>query len=272
MKIIALIGPSGTGKSYRAIMIAKDMGLEYIIDDGLLIKGTNVIAGKSAKREDSTISAVKRALFTDKIHRQEVKQAIEKVKPDGILILGTSEKMVDRIVEALSLPKVSHKVFIEDISSPDEMEIARQQRTKEGKHVIPVPTFEIKKDFSGYFIDTLRIFKRKKDNKEPVQVYEKTVVRPTFSYLGKYTIADGVIKSITKHAALQIEGISKVYNVYIRTLENGIIININVGVIFGHPIIEIIKKMQKKIISEVEKMTALNIISVDVNIRKMTKI
>ena len=41
------------------------------------------------------------------------------------------------------------------------MEEARRIRTTQGKHVIPVPTFEIKKDFSGYILDPLQIFKFK---------------------------------------------------------------------------------------------------------------
>ncbi len=37
MKVYAFVGPSGTGKSYRAQMVANQKGIEYIIDDGLLI-------------------------------------------------------------------------------------------------------------------------------------------------------------------------------------------------------------------------------------------
>ena len=42
-----------------------------------------------------------------------------------------------------------------------EMAMARNIRVTEGKHVIPVPTFELKKDFSGYILDPLQIFKFK---------------------------------------------------------------------------------------------------------------
>lgn len=37
-KVYAFVGPSGTGKSYRAQMVANENGISYIIDDGLLIK------------------------------------------------------------------------------------------------------------------------------------------------------------------------------------------------------------------------------------------
>ena len=48
-KTYAFIGPSGTGKSYRAQMVAGEKGIEYIIDDGLLIKGNQVLAEIPAK-------------------------------------------------------------------------------------------------------------------------------------------------------------------------------------------------------------------------------
>lgn len=49
MKVVAFVGPSGTGKSHRAIGIAHKNNCDAIIDDGLLIKGTKILAGTSAK-------------------------------------------------------------------------------------------------------------------------------------------------------------------------------------------------------------------------------
>ena len=45
-RVLAFVGPSGTGKSYRAQMVANENNINYIIDDGLLIKGNEVIAGE----------------------------------------------------------------------------------------------------------------------------------------------------------------------------------------------------------------------------------
>ena len=43
IKVYAFVGPSGTGKSYRAQMVASERNINYIIDDGLLIKENEVI-------------------------------------------------------------------------------------------------------------------------------------------------------------------------------------------------------------------------------------
>ena len=53
MKVYAFVGPSGTGKSYRAQMVASEKNINFIIDDGLLIKDNEVIAGESAKKSSN---------------------------------------------------------------------------------------------------------------------------------------------------------------------------------------------------------------------------
>ena len=55
IRVYAFVGPSGTGKSYRAQMVASENNINYIIDDGLLVKDNNVIAGNSAKKAPTKI-------------------------------------------------------------------------------------------------------------------------------------------------------------------------------------------------------------------------
>ena len=80
MRVLAFVGPSGTGKSYRAQWVARENNLDCIIDDGLLIKDNRILAGKSAKKEASRIASVKRAIFMDDVHAREVMKAIEEEK------------------------------------------------------------------------------------------------------------------------------------------------------------------------------------------------
>ena len=49
MKVYGLVGTSGTGKSYRAGELASSKNISCIIDDGLFIKDTRILAGVSAK-------------------------------------------------------------------------------------------------------------------------------------------------------------------------------------------------------------------------------
>ena len=49
IRVIAFVGPAGTGKSQRAQMVAQAHEVDYIIDDGLVIAKGRIMAGKSAK-------------------------------------------------------------------------------------------------------------------------------------------------------------------------------------------------------------------------------
>jgi len=268
MEVFVLVGSSGTGKSFRAISLAKQKNIEYIIDDGLLIKGNRVLGGKSAKREKSTMGAIKRAIFLDEEHRKEVIQILTKEKPGRILILGTSSKMVKSIVAALELGEIKEWIFIEEIATKDEIKIARKYRLKEGKHIIPVPTFEIKKDFSGYFLNPLKLFKN--FGKEDINEWEeRSVVRPTFSYMGKYFISNGVIEDLVYYVANKIIGVFKISNIHIENTNNGLIIEMDARIVYGNPIRPIVERLQEQVKIEIEGMTSFNIIAININVRNL---
>ena len=149
----------------------------------------------SAKKAPTKIETVKHALFLSKDEQNQIVKALKKYKPEKILILGTSDGMVAKIAENLGLPQISKTTYINEVATEEEMKTARRIRVTEGKHVIPVPTFEIKKDFSGYLLDPLQIFKSKGKGQQPY-ISEKSIIRPTFSYLGKFTISDLVFRQI----------------------------------------------------------------------------
>lgn len=262
VKVTGFIGPSGTGKSHRASWVARERGIEFIIDDGILIRGNKIVAGTSAKRESTKIGSIKRALFIDPAHAEEVKQAVRMHKPNSILILGTSEQMVETIAQNLGLGQVTEKVFIDDVASEFEIKQALSTRREQGKHVIPVPTFEIKKDFSGYFLDPLQIFKRKGKGSFQL-VGEKSVVRPTFSYLGRYTISDYTIYQIVEYVTSNIEGVHRISRFRAENRTDGIYIEMDLVLIYGYTIRPLLMEIQNRVRDEVERLTALNIKSLN---------
>lgn len=263
IKVYAFVGPSGTGKSYRAQMVASEKGISYIIDDGLLIKENEVIAGESAKKAPTKVETVKRALFYTEEERKEIIKAFKKYKPDKILLLGTSDKMVAKIAENLGLPEISETVYINDVATEQEMETARRIRRTEGKHVIPVPTFEIKKDFSGYLLDPLQIFKSKGKGQKPY-ISEKSIIRPTFSYLGKFTISDTVFRQILEYLANKTPGIYKIQKTRVENYGEGARLYMEVTVVYGFNVIEGIKDFKEKAKKEIEKLTAMNVVELEV--------
>ena len=258
IRVYAFVGPSGTGKSYRAQMVAGENNISYIIDDGLLVNENEVVAGESAKKAPTKIETVKHAIFIDEKERKEMQKAIKKLKPESILILGTSDGMVEKIAENLGLPKIQKTIYIQDVATETEMKTARNIRVTQGKHVIPVPTFEIKKDFSGYILDPLQIFKSKGSGNKPY-ISEKSIIRPTFSYLGNFTISDTVFRQIVEYLAKKTDGISRVIRTRVENYGEGPSIYMEVSVIYGHNVIKELKVFKEKCIKEIEKLTTMNV-------------
>ena len=263
IKVYAFVGPSGTGKSYRAQMVAGEKNIDFIIDDGLLVKDNQIVAGNSAKKAPTKSETVKHALFLSEEERNEIHKALKKYKPESILILGTSDGMVEKIAKNLGLPSISETTYIEDVATNQEMETARRIRVTEGKHVIPVPTFEIKKDFSGYLLDPLQIFKSKGKGQKPY-ISEKSIIRPTFSYLGKFTISDNVLRQIVEHLAEKSPAVHKILRIRAENTGAGPTIYMEVMIVYGYNVMDELKKFKEKTRKEIENLTAMNVVSLEV--------
>ena len=273
MDVIALVGPSGTGKSHRALFVAHKHAANAIIDDGILIKDGKIIAGKSAKKEQNRIMAVRRAIFILPGHAEEVRTAIEKTKPHRILILGTSEHMVHKIAKALKLPSIKEIIHIEDIATKAEIAKAQFHRLKEGKHIIPVPTIELRPHFSGYLIDPLQSFFKHSSRKRR-RLGEKSIVRPIFSYYGKLDIDDKAVGDIIRFEMIKNDAIKKashirVDHVFKNGEERGIRIKVDVTLCYSGSIPSLLRKEQEKVRTTVEFMTGMTVKEVDIHVRKL---
>jgi hypothetical protein len=265
MKIYALVGKSGSGKSYQAIGLCRSLAIESILDDGLFILGNRVLAGISAKRQETKIKAIKTALFTETAHRDRVARKIKSVDPKSILVIGTSDKMVEKIVNRLDLPLPAETIYIEEITTEAERNIASVQRNEMGKHVIPAPSIQLKKEFSGYFMHPLRMIREGRSGK--TRVSSRSVVRPSFSYPGKYTISTRALLDI---ALIVCRGEAQVCAVLKASADNGdlgAVIHLSLILRYGVNIIDAAESLQRRIAEQVEGMTAFNAAAVNIEVR-----
>lgn len=293
MKVYTLVGKSGTGKSYQALSLCKDLNIEAIIDDGLLIFHSQVVAGISAKRQNTTIGAIKTALFRLDQHRDAVLSAIKRVNPESILIIGTSDRMVERIISRLNLPEPlpENQIKIEDLTTEEERELAARQRHAFGKHVIPVPTLQLKRDFAGYFMNPLQVFRDLQENigqisgitgaRQPQLASEKarkkkdkrtirrdlTVVRPTYSYVGDFFISDKVVTDIARCVGRSTLGVKGIVRVYGNTSIDAMRINVAVLLDKNVDPFETAEIYQKRLFEMIEQMTAFNIEYIKIDVR-----
>ena len=273
-KVFALVGKSGTGKSFRAKLVAQKYEIEYIIDDGLLIKDNRILAGHSAKKEKTFMSAIRVALFDEKAHRDEVAKKLQGEKTKKILILGTSEKMTEKIASRLQLPIPSKIIQIEDIASQEDIDKAIRTRRIEGKHVIPVPSIEIKRSYPNIFYNAIKVFRRKK--KVPVglvgvtpSVLEKSVVRPEYSKRGKVIISEAALSQMVIHCVDEYNPNIRIKKILVRDDEMGYRLVITIDVPYGIQLGGNIHKLQQYIIENIERYTGILIEEVNIIIDRI---
>jgi ABC-type oligopeptide transport system ATPase subunit len=178
----ALVGKSGTGKSFKAQVVAQKYGIDLLIDDGLLIRGQKIIAGRSAKKEKTILGAIRTAIFANPDQNEEVKRILAGESFRRILIIGTSVRMVERIRQTLGLSPIIRTIKIEDVSRKEEIEMALNVRAEQGKHIIPVPAVEIKRNYPHIFFESVKILLKGRSRRLAKRdiIVEKTVVRPEY--------------------------------------------------------------------------------------------
>jgi ABC-type dipeptide/oligopeptide/nickel transport system ATPase component len=181
-RTFALVGKSGTGKSFKARQVARRFSIDLIIDDGLLIRGQKIVGGKSAKREKGILSAIKTAVFANPEHIAEARKAIAQANASRILVICTSIKMLQRIAKTLGLPPIQRVIRIEEVSTREEISRALKVRAEQGKHIIPVPAVEIKRSYPHIFFESVKILLKSTRGlrKTEAEIVEKTVVRPEY--------------------------------------------------------------------------------------------
>jgi uncharacterized alkaline shock family protein YloU len=309
MEIYSLVGKSGTGKSYQAGELCSRYDIDSIIDDGLFIVKGQILAGVSAKRQNTKIRAIKTALFTDNDQMKRVAAQIRKTNPSSVLVVGTSDKMIGIITDRLGLPGPDVRFDIEDITTAEERASAWKQRHELGKHVIPAPTFQIRKDFSGYFYHPIRTLRgmadfgrgREKneeadggsdksgkaaghgdrssksskavgygDRRAKSAQWDRSVVRPTYSYLGEFTISDKAIRDIVRSIGDKIDEIEEVPLILVHTHREGAVIELGIVVRYGRQVVEAARSLQQMAATRIEDMTSLNVIAVDVEIQGLS--
>lgn len=276
VSVFALVGESGTGKSFRSKILAEEYGIHAIIDDGLLIIDEKIVAGHSAKREKTYMGAVRAALFDDKEQRDEVAKAFRKSRINKILLLGTSEKMVSKIAMRLQLPQPQKIIHIEEIASKEEIEKAIKSRQVEGKHVIPVPSIEVQKTYPQIFSNSVHdffssknFFKKKTANGN--KMIEKSIVQPEFSKKGRIEISEAALTQMVMHCVQECAPDVKIKKISIKTNARGYRLLVTIDVPFGTQLTGKVHKLQQYIIDKIETFTGILIEEVSIIIDKITK-
>ncbi len=266
IEVVAFVGPAGTGKSHRATHIARQNGIDVIIDDGLVISRGRILAGRSAKSEINRLRAIKRAIFEYPEHRDEVINYLSKNTPQKIMILATSEGMIKKITGRLGLNNPVKIIKITDVSSPEEIEAALRERRDKKQHVVPAAKAQIQQNFAGKLVSQIRGFFKGRDKDES----RNTIVKPLFSFNGKVTIGSEAIFELSRKLLELGSHIRKIRNLDIETDDDKISLSVELDLsLSGRSALSIAKTLQRKVRMGLSYFTGMEIKQVNIKVNEI---
>jgi len=267
VKVHALVGRSGTGKSFRAQLVAQKYGIDLIIDDGLLIKEQKILAGRSAKKEKSRLAAARIALFMIPEHREEVQRVFEKEKFKRVLIVGTSEEMVRKITHRIGLPAPQKIIKIEEISTEAEIRAAINARNNEGKHVIPAPAVEVKGIYPQIFFESVRIFLRKSlFFKRKDSMIEKSIVKPHYAQGGQISISRIALSQMVFHCVKEFDNRLNITRILVEKGRYSYKMEVVLEIPYGLSVADNMSRLQSYIMDNIEKYAGLTLDEVNITV------
>jgi uncharacterized alkaline shock family protein YloU len=98
---------------------------------------------------------------------------------------------------------------------------------------------------------------------------ERTVVRPTFSSLGQYTISDEALRSMTELILRRVRGVAGLVGFEAGNDAYGAEIKVELSLYYGFNAQEVLREAQNRIVREIEKYTSINVMTVDVRARRV---
>lgn len=266
IKIFAFVGPAGTGKSHRATHVARQNGIDVIIDDGLVISRGRILAGRSAKSEVNRLRAIKRAIFEYEDHRDEVVRYLTKNPPDKLMILATSDGMINKIIKRLGLNPPLRFININEISTSEEIEAALRERREKKQHVVPVAKAQVQQNFAGKLVSQIRGFFRGRDKNEE----RNTIVKPLFSFNGKVTIEHDALVEMSKKLLELGNHVKKIRELDIEIYDDKISLNIEIDLNLGNKnALSIARALQRKLLKGLSFFTGMEIKQVNIKVNEI---
>jgi uncharacterized alkaline shock family protein YloU len=97
------------------------------------------------------------------------------------------------------------------------------------------------------------------------------MVRPTFTYNGRLTIANSALSAIAGHAAISVKGVSSAGKIVVNVEQDGLVsVDVSPIISFGLNLHDVATLIQHKIKQSVEDMTGLQVKSVNVQVKGLS--
>jgi hypothetical protein len=266
IEVLAFVGAAGTGKSQRASQVARQYGIDFVIDDGLLVAKGQIMAGKSAKSENNLVRAIRRALFEYAPHRLEVAVFLASHAPCKVMVIATSESMMKKILSKLGLPSPQKVIDIMEVASREEIDNALKERREKKQHVVPVSRTQIQRNFAGKLVSQLKDLFKSKDRQDET----RTVVKPPFSFDGRVTIEKEAIMAMIRRLLILGDHIHQVRE--LTLISEGDVLNINLVVdikLGDKSALYLARLLQKKLSVGLSFFTGMEVKKVNIRVNEI---
>ena len=172
----------------------------------------------------------------------------------------------------MDLPNPHRIINIDDVATQHEIEIAQRSRAHEGKHIIPVPSVEVKRNYPHIFFDSVKIFIRKNLRLKKSELFiEKSVVTPEFSDRGRISISESSLSQMVIHCVNEFDPSLRILKIIIRQDRHNFGINVILDIPYGTQITGKIHNLQKYILENIEKFTGIILLDVNITIGKVSE-
>lgn len=266
IEVYAFVGPAGTGKSQRASQVAREHGIDLIIDDGLVVSRGRIMAGRSAKSEINMVRAIRRAIFEYPTHREEVVEYLATRGGSKLMILATSVGMVGKIVRKLGLNDPVEFIKITDVATQEEIDEALKVRREKKQHVVPVARTQIQRNFAGKLVSQIKDLFKGRDREEG----RNTIVTPPFSFDGRVTIGTDAILAMCRRLLELGEHVQKIHELELEAGEDSLEFNIVVDLKLGErSALAIARLLQRKVRLGLSYFTGMDVKRVDVRVNEV---
>ncbi len=266
IEVTAFVGAAGTGKSQRASQVARQHGIDFVIDDGLVVSKGQIMAGKSAKSEKNLVRAIRRALFEYPVHRAEVAAFLASRAPCKVMVIATSISMMEKIVKKLELPSPSKIIDITEVASNEEIHNALKERREKKQHVVPVSRTQIQRNFAGKLVSQLKDLFKSRDRQDD----SRTVVKPPFSFDGRVTIEEEAIVTMIRRLVVMGNHVHQIRE--LNLVPEGDILNVNLVVdmkLDGQNALQLARQLQKKLTVGLSFFTGMEVKKVNIRINEV---
>jgi len=122
-------------------------------------------------------------------------------------------------------------------------------------------------------LDSIRSFFYDNNGKK-LSPFERSVVRPVFSYYGKLTFSNDVLESLVRHALSQSEGVTKINRLKVainyNSTRNGLAIILSLTIAYGQNIKKLMSRIRRDIQHEVEYTTGMAVEILKITVRDIS--